>query len=453
MKKVWVLAALGLLASCGGGGSGTGGEVKGFYSLSVSLDQSDISSPAVSGSPPDISIPPDTISGKVSLAYSGTSSTPLKGVIKRAQLCIEGRSCYSLSVGGVLTANGNPISFTLSLNDYKFNLPWIAVNPYEDTVLATEEKMVSLPPPGTSLKQEVQYFNTDSTVSLPYVPVVENSLMLIGAGDFSKSYTYGGYTSGRINVYLPKGSDTKNQIKPGSVELTAGTIKCKDDGAGKIVEDVGTSSGACSGSIDYISGLLSFQLTGLSGATDVKIDYVVSGAQRCGDDGNGKLVGDCTGSVDYQTGKVSYRFNDNFVAVPVEVEISWTQKDASGNTITYVLPPPTMAGPYVYQVSGRVVEVYQGTTLLCSNRSASKVCSVSVSNNVVSISFSGGVLPNLSLKYSQDTKVDINPSIDVNTYGRLSSAAVSGYVEVEVKLESGETLRARSPITFRVVPK
>jgi hypothetical protein len=456
MKKVWVLAALGLLVSCGGG-SGIGGAVSGFYSLSVSLNESDITSPAVSGSPSDgsLSIPPDTISGSVSLAYSGTSSNPLRGVIKKAQLCLdEGLSCYALPIGGVLTPNGSPINFTISLSAYKFNLPWLAVNPYEDRILTTEWQTVPLTSSGTSRTQTDNYFNAVRTVSLSYVPVARNSLMLSGAGDFSKSYAYSGYTSadGTVNVALPKGSNSANQIKPNSVRLTAGTLRCKDDGAGNIVDDTGTPPGTCSGSINYTTGNLSFQITGVSSATDVQIDYIVSGTQRCWDDGGGSLVGECTGSVNYTTGQVSYRFNDNFVITPVEVNISWTQVDAYGNTITYVLPLPTIVSPYVYQVSGRVVEVYQGTALLCSNRIASSVCSVSVSDNVVNINFPGGVLPNLSLKYSQDRKVDINPSIDVNTYGRLSSAIVSGYVEVEVRLESGETLKVRTPITFRAVP-
>jgi len=451
MKKVWILASLGLLASCGGG-SGVGGDVKGFYSLSVSLNESDITSPTVSGSPPDISIPPDTVSGKVSLTYSGTSSNPLRGVIKKAQLCLEGLSCYTLPVSGVLTANGSPINFTFSLNAYKFNLPWIAVNPYEDRILDTEWQEVPLTSSGISRTQTDNYYNAVRTVNLQYPPVAKNSLVLSGVGDFSKSYTYSGYTSGTVYVILPKGADTANQIKRGSVRLTAGTLRCKDDGAGNIVDDTGTPPGTCSGGIDYTTGNLSFQITGVSSATDVQIDYVVSGTQQCRDNGAGNLVGECTGSVNYTTGQVSYRFNDNFVSTPAAVNISWTQVDAYGDTITYALPLPSIVGPYVYQVSGRVVEVYQGTTLLCNNQGVSGACSVSVSGNVVSINFPGGVLSDLSLKYSQDRKVDINPSIDVNVYGRLSSAAVRGYVEVEVKLESGETLKARTPITFRVVP-
>jgi len=452
MKKVWVLASLGLLVSCGGG-SGTGGDVRGFYSLSVSLNESDITSPAVSGLPPEISIPPDTMSGRVSLAYSGTLPNPLRGVIQKAQLCLEGLSCYTLPISGVLTANGSPINFTLSLSAYKFNLPWIAVNLYEDTVLSTDLQTVSLTSSGTSRTQTDNYFNAVRVVSLSYVPVAPNSLILSGAGDFSKSYTHSGYTSGTVNVALPKGADPANQIKPGSVRLTAGALRCKDYGVGDIVDDTETPPGTCGGSIDYSNGNLSFQINGVSIATDVQIDYVVSGTQRCLDNGNGDLVGECTGTVNYSTGQVSYRFNDNFVRTPATVSISWTQVDASGNTITYVLPPPTMESPYVYQVSGRVVEVYQGSALLCSKGSASSTCSVSVSGNVVSITFPGGVLPDLSLKYSQDKKVDINPSIDVNAYGRLSPTTVRGHVEVEVRLESGEKLRARTPITFRVVPQ
>jgi len=462
MRRVWALPLLVVLFSCGGGGGGlggSGGSVSGFYSLSVSLNQTDITSPSVSGTPPNITVPEDTISGSVSLTYSGTSPNPLKGVIQRAQLCLNGLSCYSLPLGGVLTANATPRSFSLSLNAYKFGLPWIAINPYEDRVLSTNWQTVPLTSAGTARAQADNYFNAVKTVNLLYVPVAANSLTLIGVGDFTKQTTYSGYTSalGIVNVVLPKGVDAGNQIKQNSVKLTAGALKCRDNGAGNIVDDAGTPPGTCGGNINYATGVLSFQINGVGSATNVQIDYVVSGSQRCSDDGDGNLVGECTGSVNYTTGRVSYRFNDNFVSVPVAVNIYWTQASASGNTITYALPPPSATGTYVYQVSGRVVEVYQGPTLLCSNQGTSSICSVSVSGNVVSINFPGGVLPNLSLRYSQDTKVDINPGVDASVYGGQyggsSTPTVSGYVEVEVKLESGETLRARTNITFRVVPQ
>ncbi len=459
MKKVWVLPLLGALFSCGGGGlgetSGTGGSVSGFYSLSVSLDQRDITSPSVSGTPPNITVPTDAISGRVSLAYSGNSPNPLRGVIQRAQLCLDGLSCYALPVSGVLTANAAPLNFNLSLNAYKFGVPWIAINPYEDRVLSTSFQTVSLTASGTARTQTDNYFNAVRTVSLQHPPVARNSLTLSGAGDFAKQTTYSGYTTamGTVNVVLPKGVDPANGIASGSVRLTAGTLRCRDDGTGSIVEDTGTPLGTCSGSINYTTGALSFQINGVASPTDVRIDYVVSGFQQCLDDGAGNLVGECTGSVNYTTGQVSYRFNDNFVSTPAAVNISWTQASASGNTITYALPLPSVVGPYIYQVSGRVVEVYQGTTLLCNNQGTSGACSVSVSNNTVSINFPGGVLPNLSLRYSQDTKVDINPGVVVDDSNRLPSATVSGYVEVEVRLESGETMRARANITFRVVPQ
>jgi len=262
---------------------------------------------------------------------------------------------------------------------------------------------------------------------------------------------------GLVNVVLPKGVVATNQIKQNSVRLTAGTLRCRDNGVGNIVDDTGMSSGTCVGNINYTTGALSFRINGVTSATDVQIDYVVSGSQQCLDDGTGNLAGECSGSVNYTTGQVSYRFNDNFVSTPATVNINWTQASASGNTITYALPPPSATGTYVYQVSGRVVEVYQGTTLLCNNQGMSGACSVSVSNNVVSINFPGGVLPNLSLRYSQDTKVDINPGIDASVfggaYGGSSTPTVSGHVEVEVRLESGEKLKARTPITFRVVPQ
>jgi hypothetical protein len=462
MKRVWVLPLLVALASCGGGGGGvggSGGSVSGFYSLSVSLNQTDITSPSVSGTPPTITVPTDTISGRVSLTYSGVSPNPLRGVIQKAQLCLDGLSCYLLPVSGVLTANATPLNFSLSLNAYKFNLPWIAINPYEDKVLSTNWQTVPLTFAGTARTQTDNYFNVVKVVSLLYVPIAANSLTLIGVGDFTKQTTYSGYTSalGTVNVVLPKGVAAGNQIKPSSVKLTAGTLKCKDDGAGNIVDDTGTPPGTCSGNINYTTGALSFQINGVASATNVQIDYVVSGSQRCLDDGAGNLAGECTGSVNYTTGQVSYKFNDNFVSTPATVNISWTQTSASGNTITYALPLPSIVGPYVYQVPGRVVEVYQGTTLLCNNQGVSGACSVSVSNNVVSINFPGGVLPGLSLRYSQDTKVDINPGIDASVYGGQyggsSTPTVSGYIEVQIKLESGESMSARANITFRAVPQ
>jgi len=460
MKKVWVLPLLGALFACGGGGtSGAGGSVSGFYSLSLRLNQMDITSPSVSGTPPNITVPEDTISGSVSLTYSGTSPNPLRGVIQRAQLCLDGLSCYSLPISGVLVANAAPLNFSLSLNAYKFGLPWIAVNPYEDKVLSTSWQTVPLTFSGTTRTQTDNYFNAVRTVSLLHPPVAANSLALTGVGDFTKQTTYSGYTStmGTVSVVLPKGAAAANQIRPNSVRLTAGTLRCRDNGTGTIEEDVGTPSNTCSGSINYTTGALSFQINGVASATDVQIDYVVSGSQRCLDDGAGNLVGECTGSVNYTTGQVSYRFNDNFVSTPATVNISWTQASAGGNTITYALPLPSIVGPYIYQVSGRIVEVYQGTTLLCNNQGVSGTCSVSVSDYVVSINFPGGVLPNLSLRYSQDTKIDINPGIDASvyggTYGGSSTPTVRGHVEVEVRLESGEALRARANITFRVVPQ
>jgi hypothetical protein len=463
MRKVWVLPLLGALFACGGGGlggtSGAGGSVSGFYSLSVRLNQMDITSPSVSGTPPTITVPEDTISGSISLTYSGTSPNPLRGVIQRAQLCLDGLSCYSLPASGVLSANAAPLNFNLSLNAYKFGLPWIAINPYEDKVLSTNWQAVPLTSPGTARVQADNYFNAVKTVSLLYVPVARNSLTLIGVGDFTKQTTYSGYASamGMVNVSLPKGVVAANQIKQNSVRLTAGALKCRDDGAGNIVDDAGTPPGTCGGNITYTTGALRFQINGIAGATDVQIDYVVSGSQQCLDDGAGNLAGECTGSVNYTTGQVSYRFNDNFVSTPAAVNINWTQASAAGNTITYALPPPSAVDAYVYQVSGRVVEVYQGTTLLCNNQGTSGACNVSVSGNTVSINFPGGVLPNLSLRYSQDTKVDINPGVDASVYGGQyggsSTPTVSGYVEVEVRLESGETLRARVNITFRIVPQ
>ena len=462
MKRVWVLPLLSVLFACGGGGGetkGSGGSVSGFYSLSVNLSQRDITSPSVSGAPPNISIPADTISGSISLKYSGTSSSPLKGVIQKAQVCIEGQSCYLLPISGVLVANADPLNFSLSVNSYKFGLPWIAVNPYEDKILSTNTQSVPLTSSGTSRTQTDNYFNAVKSVSLQYVPVQKNSLVLLGGGDFVKQTTYSGYTSamGLVNVVLLRGSVATNQIKTGSVKLSAGTLKCKDDGAGNMVDDTGTPPGTCSGSINYTTGSLSFQINGVASATDVQINYTVSGAQMCTDDGAGNLVGDCTGSVNYANGQVSYKFSSDFVSTPAAVAISWVQASAVGNTITYTLPPPSVVGTYTYQVSGRVVEVYQGSTLLCNNQGVSGVCSVSVNNYVVSVNFPNGVLPNLTLRYSQDTKVDINSSIDASVYGGQyggsSNPTVNGYVEVQVRLESGETMSARSNITFRVVPQ
>lgn len=282
-KKVLLPLLLASAVSCGGGSIvGIGGSVTGFYGLSLNLQNAEITSPAVEvdfeADPPTLSIPQDTIAGQLSLSYSGSSQVPLRGLVQSAKLCFQFTSerCYNLPISGVLIPNGDPLQFNVQLSDYKTELPWLQVNPYEDRILQT------------------------SFQSVPIAPANQGVTIL-------------------------------------------------------------------------------------------------------------------------------------------------------QNSVTFSLPPTTIVAPYVYRVAGRVVEVYQGNTKLC-DRNGGNACTVQVNNNVVTVTFSGNVPQDLTLRYSEDVKIDFNPDVDVEQVGRLPNATVPATVEVKVKLESGETLTARANVNFRVVP-
>ncbi|MCS6876062.1 MAG: hypothetical protein NZM36_04300, partial [Aquificaceae bacterium] len=156
-------------------------------------------------------------------------------------------------------------------------------------------------------------------------------------------------------------------------------------------------------------------------------------------------------SINYTTGQLTYRFIFNAVNVPQNVVINYSRSVAAGNSVTFNLPPTTSVAPYIYQTAGRVVEVYQGATKLC-DRNGGNACTLQVNNNVVTVTFPAGVPQNLTLRYSEDVKVDFNPNVDIEQVGRLPNATVPAIVEVRVRLESGETISARAGVNFRVVP-
>lgn len=464
MRRARLLSGLSLLAfvlaGCGGGGtSGIGATNRGFYSLSLELNQRDIESPAVActNCPQDISIPPDRITGKVRLTYGGSLQSPLRGFLQKARLCILDK-CYELPLSGII-APGAEVPIDISMNAHKFGLPWIAVNPYEDTVLNTSYNTVNLTGTGTQRVETDTYFNTQKTKVLNFVPIGPGSLVMLGQGDFRKSQSVSGYTTaqGGVDVELDRGSLSANSIKQGSVRLQVGNLKCKDDGSGNIVEDSGTPGGTCSGTINYSTGQLSFQINGVNAPSNVSINYVVSGSQMCMDNSAGQLSGDCTGSINYNTGQLSYKFNDDYVNSNIPVAIQYLQLDASGNQLVYTLPPKSPIGAYTYKVYGRLIEVYQGTSKLCDNQGFSLACQVNVQGERVVINFIGGVRQGISLRYSEDEVIDIAPGIDARQYGGLwngtSTPEIDGSVEVSVRLESGETLTSRAGIRFRVKPR
>jgi hypothetical protein len=146
MKKKAVIG-LGLLSavfmvSCGGSGeaSGAGTSVKGNYSLTLALDDTKTTylSPAVddtSGIVAGIVIPPDTIAGQITLSYngSGTLDNNIYGTIENSQVCFSEpvNKCFPLNVNGTLTI-GKPLNFSQQILQYKYEVPWIVLNPYED---------------------------------------------------------------------------------------------------------------------------------------------------------------------------------------------------------------------------------------------------------------------------------------------------------------------------------
>jgi hypothetical protein len=142
MKKK-VLLSVGFLSasvimSCGGGGgiTGSGSDVKGFYSLSLTLDTTKTTniSFAVDDTTGSIPFPPDTIAGQLTLSYNGPKTTnPLYGVIESSEICFGNptNKCFLANISGTLIPN-QPFSFTQQFVQYKYEPPWIILNPYED---------------------------------------------------------------------------------------------------------------------------------------------------------------------------------------------------------------------------------------------------------------------------------------------------------------------------------
>ncbi|MGC8870917.1 MAG: hypothetical protein ACP5PT_07505 [Brevinematia bacterium] len=126
------------IVSCGGGGgiTGSGSDIKGFYSLSLTLDNTITTniSPAVDDTSSPISFPPDTIAGQLTLSYNGPNSkNPLYGVIENSEICFGDptNKCFPANISGTLIP-GQPLSFTQQFVQYKYEPPWIILNPYED---------------------------------------------------------------------------------------------------------------------------------------------------------------------------------------------------------------------------------------------------------------------------------------------------------------------------------
>lgn len=450
-KKVFLPLLLATTVSCGGGSVvGIGGSASGFYGLSLSLD-TEITSPTVevdlATNPPTVRIPQDAIAGRLSLSYSGGSPTPLRGLVQSARLCLQftPERCYNLPLSGVLTANGNPLQFNVRLSDYKTGLPWLQVNPYEDRILQTNFRNVPLTGALTPVNQNDTYLNAQRTLTLNQVPVQAGSVRITANGVFSGQVSGTTTAGGGLTLTLPKGITTANALVPGEVRVSAGNVSCTDDGAGGF-------NAPCNGTVDYNTGQVNVT-AGLPANATATVNYRFNGQLLCVDDQNGGFTGDCdaNSAVNYATGQLTYRFIFNAVNVPQNVVINYGRSVAVGNSVTFSLPPATSVATYVYQVAGRVVEVYQGATKLC-DRSGGTACTLQVSNDVVTVAFPGNVPQNLILRYSEDVRVDFNPNVDVEQVGRLPNATVPAVVEVRVRLESGETVSARAGVNFRVVP-
>lgn len=145
-KKIFTISLLSVTfaISCGGGGvSSSGASAKGFYSLSLRLDSATIISPAIDDSQKDnngnvtLKFPEDTISGSLSLNYSGDpNAKPLDGMIYLAEICFESptNKCFTVPLIGVIKA-GDTRDFSFPLKVHKFESPWVVLNPYEDRSL------------------------------------------------------------------------------------------------------------------------------------------------------------------------------------------------------------------------------------------------------------------------------------------------------------------------------
>jgi len=447
--------------SCGGsaGDSGTGSASVGFYDLSLSVIPSYILSPASADGP---TIPPDEFTVSLQLAYTGTNERPLRGFIKKSELCI-GSKCYNLGLSGVLQAGSN-LERNVTLNAHKYNPPWIVLNPYEDEVYDTIYVTDTI---SGGVKQDTyqdRYQNSKRSLVLPYRPILAGWLTIESqAGEtFSYSLTYPGYetTDGTVTVNLPKGTVNTNTIVASSVKITVGSTVCVDDGSGNIVQQGG--GGDCSGTIDYNTGKLQFSVLNINSPTDAVIEYRFSGQLKCWDDAKGNVVGDCkdTSKVNYETGELTYEFRYAFVNVPADITITYKYASGSPDGVTYFYElPPDRADetqPFLKYKFGREIEVYLGTDLACS-LNVQTLCTIEKQGTKVKIVFNAPPQQDITIKYSQDKVYDFNPNVNAKEYNHLwngqSSAVVDGSVNVEVKLEDGTSLKASVPVTFEVVPR
>ena len=458
MKKSLVLGFLASAVAGCGGGSGIGGDGAGsLYNLNVVLDTTHIDSKsveveqAVGANQEDIliiTLPTDNIKGRVSLTYTGNSTNPLRGVVRSAELCILDQ-CYALPVAGVLVPGGQPLQIDMNINSHKVGLPWIAVNPMEDSVINTTFVDAALTGAVANFTQSSVYLNAQKTENLPNIPVAPNSVSITFTGQFNAQTTVASYSSPNV-VNLDKGISTANAIIPNTVNVQVGANSYRDDGAGNIIDNAGNPVGT----INYATGELRFTIA-IANQT-LTANYQVNGRLMCMDDGNGSIGQDCTGSINYSTGQLTYQFRFALANVPANVNITYGKAVGSGNTVSFNLPPRTSLRQYVYRVSGRVAEVYQGNTKLCDNQGQSNLCQISRDGETLRVQFNGTVPQNLTLRYSVDEVVDINPTIDARQYGGQwngsSNPIVMGTVRVRVRLEDGSSLTATAPISFKIVP-
>lgn len=457
MRRTLVLGLLsvGYLASCGGGGIGS--DVEGFYGLTLSLQSAVVDSPAATLEGNVAKIPPDSLSGSVSLNYSGTSSEPMMGFISSARVCIENSSCFNLPVSGILEA-GKQVDFSVSFTSHKHGTPWIVINPFEDETIDYQLQRVTLSGGALSGNVEDSYYGGEQSVSTdPYV-IAGSVEVSAGPSTFSGTYTYPSYNStrGTVSFSLPMGSRSGNSIVANSFRATVGSVVCVDDGSGNVVEQGGGS--ACSGTIDYNTGNVSISVSGITTPTDIQVSYDVSGTLVCSDDGSGNLTGDCTGTVDYTTGEISYSLVFAPASPPVNVSFSYLYGTSSIDGVNFYYNLPLDGAdqyhPQIKTTYGEDLYVYVDGAPACNNEEDTSLCTVTKDGKRVHVQFYEPQTGRVELEYSKRKYYDFNPSVDARASGHLwngsSTVRVSGTVEVTVKLEDGTKLRAATPIVFDV---
>ena len=471
MKKLFLASAMvaSFVASCGGGGSsgtrGDGFSADGFYTVSLTLTNGVINSPAVAFLNGKASIPEDTIEGEIILRYEGSleEALRLKGSIKQAVLCIGGK-CIPIGIAGALLP-GQSRTFKIQLVGHKYEVPWIVINPYEDELLEEKMQEGELSAGHLNGTDTDSYFNLEKNFSVSNYPLVPNTLRFSGAGTFKASTIYTGYTSaqGTITVKLVKGINTANSIVKNTFVVKVGTTStvCVDDGNGNIVQQGGGTN--CSGTIDYTNGTVNIAVNNVSTPQDLDMSYQVNGSQLCYDDGQGKIKGDCTGTVDYSTGAITYRFSFDFVSIPVSVPFNYLYQTGTADGLNYefVLPSDTVDPndsnlKYVY---GDWIGIYLGKTLLCSTdgTNTSAPCQISREGRKVKVKFDKVQSAKLKIVYSLRKIYDFNPAANAKAYGHKWNGKSEMYVEGEIRLiiqlEDGTELKASSPITFYAYPK